>query len=85
MDFFHWGVDPNFIKFGFLTIRWYGVFFVSGLLISLYMMRWIYEREGLNPETLDDFLLYIIIGVVIGARLGSYFSYEPNLIFPLNP
>ena len=78
MDYFHWGVDPNFIHFGFLTIRWYGLLFVGGLLLSLAMMKWIYKREGYDPDSLDDFLLYIIVGVIVGARLAHTLIYEPD-------
>ncbi len=78
MDYFVWDIDPNIFQFGALQLRWYGVLFVASFFIALYILQWIYRREGRDPEVLDSFLIYIIVGVVVGARLMHCFAYEPE-------
>jgi len=76
--FLHWGVNPIFLHLGPLKIHWYGLLFVAGLLLGLKFMRWVYEREGVNPDLVEPLLFYIVIGVIIGARLAHCFLYEPK-------
>lgn len=78
MNYIHWGVDPIFLKFGPFTIRWYGVLFVGGILIGSKILEWIYKREKKDPSSIDDFLIYMIVCVVIGARLVHTLVYEPD-------
>jgi len=78
MSYFHWQIEPVLIHLGPLQIRWYGILFVSGLLIGFHIMRWIYKREGKDDKSLDDLLLYLIVGIVVGARLVHTLIYEPD-------
>ncbi|NKQ40263.1 MAG: prolipoprotein diacylglyceryl transferase [Sulfurovum sp.] len=78
MEYFVWDIDPNILKFGALQLRWYGVLFVGSFFIGLAIMQWIYKREGKDPKVLDNFLIYIVVGVVVGARLMHCFAYEPD-------
>jgi len=78
MEYFHWSIDPVFLHLGMLSIRWYGLLFVGGLLIGSHILRWIYKREGKDPSSIDDYLVYMIIGVIIGARLVHTLFYEPD-------
>ncbi len=72
-----WNIDPVFIDFGFLKIRWYGVMFASAFVFGYSMMQWMYQREGKNVEELDRMLWYLAIGIVVGARLGHTLFYDP--------
>ncbi len=78
MEHFVWNIDPNIFKFGAIQLRWYGVLFVASFFIGLEIMKWIYRREGKNPAVLENFLVYVIIGAVVGARLMHCFAYEPD-------
>lgn len=78
MEYFIWNIDPNIISFGVLKVRWYGILFVGSFFIGLYVMKLIYKREAKNPDVLDDFLIYVFAGAVIGARLMHCFAYEPH-------
>lgn len=78
MDFFVWDVDPLFVSFGFLKIRWYGLMFASAFISSYLLMRWMYKREGKNTEEIDDLLCYVAIGTIVGARLGHCLFYDPG-------
>jgi phosphatidylglycerol---prolipoprotein diacylglyceryl transferase len=75
--YIHWRVSPEIFSFGPFAIRWYGLLFASGFLIGYYIMQAIYKREGKPVAHLDTLLWYVILGTVIGARLGHCLFYEP--------
>lgn len=77
-NYIHWNPDPEIVNiFGF-SIRYYGLLFVGGLLLCIYILGWIYRRENIPSEHLDKLSIYSIIGIVIGARLGHCLFYEPS-------
>jgi len=78
MEYFIWNIDPTLLHLGPLQLRWYGLFFVGSFFLGLTILQWIYKREDKNPTQLDDLLIYILIGTVIGARLMHCFAYEPE-------
>lgn len=78
MDYFVWSVDPDIFRFGSIQLRWYGVLFVSSFFIGLWVLQKIYRREGKDDKILDNYLIYVIIGAVIGARLAHCLLYEPG-------
>jgi prolipoprotein diacylglyceryl transferase len=73
-----WNVDPVLLKFGFLQVHWYGLLFAGAFLVGYKIMQWIYSREGRAAQELDNLLLYIMIGTVLGARLAHCLFYEPQ-------
>jgi len=76
--YIHWRVSPEIFSIGPFAIRWYGLLFASGFLIGYYLMQAIYKREQKPVANLDTLLWYLILGTVIGARLGHCFFYEPE-------
>lgn len=77
----HWNADPVLFSLGGLSIRWYGLFFASAFLAGITIMKAIYRNEGLKDEKIDDLLIYIMLGTVIGARLGHVLFYDPGYYF----
>lgn len=77
MEHLIWNIDPIFIEFGFLKIRWYGLMFATGFVLSYMTMQWIYKREGKNLEELDNLLWYMAVATIVGARLGHTLLYDP--------
>ncbi len=75
---FVWNLDPEIFSLGPLHVRWYGVFFALGFFLGYEIMARIYRREGRNLENLSDLLLYLMLGTVIGARLGHVLLYQPD-------
>ncbi len=79
-------IDPVAISLGPLTVKWYGLAYMAGLLLGwLYIKRllsspalWPYGRAPFAPEKVDDLLLYMTAGVVVGGRLGFILLYEPR-------
>ena len=78
MDHFIWNVNPNILEFGPVQLRWYGLLFVGSFFLGLMLLQWIYKREGKDPSVLDNLLIYVMVGAVIGARLMHCFAYEPE-------
>lgn len=74
----YWNGDPELLRMGWLTVRWYGLLFAAGFLVGLKIMQWMYEREGRAARELDQLLLYVMAGTLIGARLIHCFFYEPE-------
>lgn len=72
-----WNIDPIFLDFGFLKIRWYGLMFALGFVGSFFTMQWFYQREGKNVEELDTLLWYMVLATIVGARLGHTLLYDP--------
>lgn len=76
--------SPEIFSIGPLTLRWYGVLFVIGVIGAYFTMRHIFKERGLKLEDMDSIGVYLILGLVVGARLGhivfynwEYFSSNP--------
>ncbi len=74
----HWGVDPDIFSIGPITIRYYGLLFALGFFVGYQIMYKIYLKEHKPLKELESFTLIIIIGTIIGARLGHCLFYEPS-------
>jgi phosphatidylglycerol---prolipoprotein diacylglyceryl transferase len=73
----HWNMAPEIFQIGFLAPRWYGLMFAMAFLVGSFIGSWIFKREGKPPQSLDSILLYMLLGTVIGARLGECLFYNP--------
>lgn len=62
-------VDPVLFKLGFLTIRWYGLLIMTGIVLAAWVASRHVARQGENPETVWDLLMVAIVPILIGARL----------------
>ncbi len=63
---------------GTLTIRWYGLLFAASFLVGFQIMTKIFQKEKKSEKDLNDLLWYMIIGTVVGARLGHCLFYNPE-------
>lgn len=78
-------IDPTAIAIGPLAIKWYGLSYLAGLILGwMYIRRlvsqphlWAGNTPPFDIGKVDDLLLYITGGVVLGGRLGYIFLYEP--------
>src|SRR3989339_1008036 len=75
---FFWNQDPVLLDLGFLQIRYYGVLFASGFFLGTLIMKQVFLAENKDPKDLDSLLFYMVLGTVIGARLGHCLFYEPD-------
>jgi phosphatidylglycerol:prolipoprotein diacylglycerol transferase len=83
-----WDIDPILLHLGRLEVRWYGLLFALGFLLGRQLWYSFLQQEGKPLKDLDALVLHIMLGTVIGARLGhilfydfSYFSQHPLEIF----
>ncbi|WKL46573.1 prolipoprotein diacylglyceryl transferase [Flavobacterium pectinovorum] len=75
----NWNVDPVIIMItDSFPLKYYGALFACGLLLGYYIVRNIYKKENLPLDNLDSLLVYVIVGTILGARLGHCFFYEPS-------
>ena len=74
----NWNVSPDIITIGSLELRWYSVLFISGFILGWYIFKWFFKREGLSEKLLDPLLYTLLIGTIVGARLGHCLFYQPD-------
>ncbi len=74
----NWDVSPEIFSIGPITIRWYGLLFASAFLVGFQIMTKIFKQEKKNLDDLNDLVWYMILGTVIGARLGHCLFYNPS-------
>jgi len=75
----NWNIDPVIVWItDTFPLKYYGAFFAAGLLLGFYIVRNIYKKENVSLESLDSLLIYVIVGTVLGARLGHCLFYEPS-------
>ncbi len=74
--YIHWNADEIIFNIGPISLRWYSLMFALGFIIGYRMMRSFFIREGENTELLDSLLIYLILGTIIGARLGHCIFYD---------
>jgi prolipoprotein diacylglyceryl transferase len=72
-----WDVSREMIIFGSLPLRWYSLLFAFGIVTGYFLMISMYKAEGKPPGMVDALLIYVVIGTVVGARLGHCLFYEP--------
>jgi prolipoprotein diacylglyceryl transferase len=78
LNYIHWNPDPEIINVFGISIRYYGLLFVSGLILCIYLLGWIFKRENIPSENLEKLSIYGMIGILAGARLGHCLFYEPS-------
>ena len=73
--------DPVVFSLGPLAVRWYGLMYVVGFVAFVSLGKW-RVRHGLGNEMseqdVDDLLLYGVLGVILGGRLGYVLFYKPE-------
>lgn len=77
-SFILWNVSPEIFSIMGFPLVWYGLLFASAFLVGMQLMAWMYKKEGKNPREIESLIIYILIGTVVGARLGHCFFYEPQ-------
>lgn len=78
--------DPVALSFYSIEVRWYGLSYMAGLLLGwLYIRRlvstpslWPFGKAPFSADKVDDLLLFMTVGVIVGGRLGSVLLYEPG-------
>ena len=73
-----WNVDPAIFTVLSREIRWYGLLWVIGLIVAVYVVQRIYKSEKLPEKWFDSLFVHMMLGIILGARLGHCLFYEPE-------
>lgn len=73
-----WDFSPEIFKIGSFAPRWYGLMFAIGFMVGYSLMQKVFRIEGKNEEDLSSLLMHLMLGTIIGARLGHCLFYEPD-------
>ena len=81
--------DPVLVDFGFLQIRWYSIAYIGGIVLGwVFAIKIIkkikfnqYNFQSVTVESFDNLVTYLIIGIMVGGRLGYVFFYNFQFFF----
>ncbi len=71
-----WDVDPVIFEIGNFGLRYYSLFFALGFIIGYMIVKRMFQKENIPVNELDNLLIYVLIGGLLGARLGHCFFYD---------
>jgi phosphatidylglycerol:prolipoprotein diacylglycerol transferase len=71
-------IDPILIDLGIIRVSWYGLMYIFGFLASYLLVRYQMKRKdfGVSKLEVENLYFYLILGLVIGARLGYVLFYN---------
>ncbi|EJF08496.1 MULTISPECIES: prolipoprotein diacylglyceryl transferase [Pontibacter] len=78
LNYITWDVSPSIFSIGSFEVRWYGLLFALAFVFGQRILTKIYVAEGRTEGDVDVITLYMIIGTVVGARLGHTLFYQPE-------
>jgi phosphatidylglycerol:prolipoprotein diacylglycerol transferase len=84
--YFH-DLNPIALDLGVISLKWYGMAYAAGFVIAWLILRWFAKRgvTPLSPLGITDAMLALVLGVVVGGRLGYVLIYGRELITEFNP
>lgn len=74
-DFITWTVKPEIFSLGPISVRYYGLFFAIGFMLSYNLMEKMFKWEKIPLPWLEKLFIYVVVATVLGARLGHVFFY----------
>ena len=76
LNYIVWNVDPVAFSIGSLEVRWYGILWAVGIYLCYLMQVRLYKHDNAPQDWPDKIFVYMVLGVIIGARLGHCWFYE---------
>ena len=78
-------LSPIVVNFGFLEVRWYSLAYIIGIFFGFYYAKYLikkyWNKENINIKNFDNFLIYLILGIILGGRTGYILFYNFNYYF----
>ena len=80
-------LDPVFVSFGFIDVRWYSLAYIFGILLGWWFGKKIIKKRSkevsysFKSEDFEDLITYIIISLIIGGRIGYVIFYNFEYYF----
>lgn len=72
-----WDVDPELFNLFGREVRWYGLLWATGILFTSIVVQRMYKFEKMPEKWFDSLFINVIVGLLIGARLGHCLFYDP--------
>ena len=82
-------IDPVLVHLGPVAIHWYAIAYIAGIVCGwLYVSRLLRRDDLWAPRTppittaqLDDLILWIMLGIILGGRIGYIIAYDTSIIW----
>ena len=74
--YINWDFDPEIVNILGFPLKYYGLLFACGLIISMRVLKKIFKTENLNDNAYEALFIYGILGIFVGARLGHCLFYD---------
>tara|TARA_A100000164_G_scaffold357160_1_gene367498 strand:+ start:633 stop:1412 length:780 start_codon:yes stop_codon:yes gene_type:complete len=68
-------IDPVALEIFSFEVRWYSLAYIIGIIIGWYLAKKVFIKSNIK-EKFDDYISYLIIGLILGGRLGYVFFYN---------
>lgn len=81
LSYILWNGSPDIFTLESFELRWYGLFFALGFLISQQILYYMFRKEGKPESDVDTLTIYMVVATIIGARLGHVIFYQPETIW----
>jgi len=75
-------LSPVFFEIGGFAVRWYGLSYLAGFAAAYLLLRFLSKRGAtlIPADRVFDAVLTLVVGVVVGGRLGYVLLYDPALL-----
>jgi len=77
LSYLIWNPDPAIFNIGSFDVRWYGLLFALGFIVSQQVMYKVFKADGRDEKEVDTLTLYMVVATIVGARLGHVLFYDP--------
>jgi prolipoprotein diacylglyceryl transferase len=78
LSFITWNVSPEIFTAGGFSLRYYSAFFAIGFVLAYFVIKHYYKRENIPQKELDRLTVFVVLGGILGARIGHCVFYEPS-------
>ena len=78
MLFITWPITPEIGELFGITFRWYGILFALGLFFGGWVVYNFFKKNGYTQNQYESLLIYLFLGIFLGARLAHCIFYEPS-------
>lgn len=77
-------IDPIAFRLGPVAVHWYGIMYATALLLAIFIAYKLNERyKFISKKDLDDYIWWVEIGIILGARVGYIIFYDTHTLWYL--